>query len=206
VIILDWNFQIPDAMAVDAYKAASSHFNKHGALGTILTSSNGSDSGTYDFIVGFDNYAHFGQVDDAISSDEKFNQDMEEFFNATTWKYNNISETLIHTLGPDPDPSIKHCVAAWTFSHKDINKVISESEIYNDYWVSAGADGASLQVNRGSDIGTYSFYVRFKNMHTYGKAQDALDGKGVWDKHEDFFSGMDWKKFNLMRMIEVDWD
>ena len=75
MIIGQWTYKLAGNLqkAIDGYKIIEKHFSNHGAIGSALVSSHGTDTGTFSTMIGYENYEQFGLIDDKISQDENFN-------------------------------------------------------------------------------------------------------------------------------------
>ena len=203
MIVANWDYKITASKAVDAYKTATKYFEKYGSIGTALQNHIGRDTGLYTFFAGFNNNEHFGEIDDKISYDEDFQEEMEPYFEITSWEKMNFYTPRLHKM--EPDPGVKNCFAFWNFSHEDEDLILKDSETFFKYWMDAGANGGTVGQLRGSQ-NNWGFGIRFQSMKDYGKAQDKLDQDGVWANHKNFFDGITWHGFNLSRVLESNWD
>ena len=206
MVIGQWTYKLAGNIqkAIDGYKIIEKHFSNHGAIGSALVSSHGTDTGTFSTMIGYENYEQFGLIDYKIIQDENFNNEMNPYFEITSWEKMNFAEPMMHKM--EPDPGVKNCFAAWTFHHKNIDMIMKKSEIFFKLWMDAGANGCSVGRYNGHDSGYYSFASRFQSMTDYGKAQDKLNSENVWADHTDFTDDVTWKSFNLVRVIETNWD
>ena len=125
-------------------------FKKYGAVGSSLASHLGRDNGLYTTTIGYENYAHFGEVDDKLSNDENWAKDMEPFFSDTKWETNNFYEPLVHNM--PSDAGIKPVFAHWMFFHKDINLIQEKGDIFIKAWMESGATGGTVGRLNGKDI------------------------------------------------------
>ena len=98
MIVGSWTYRISNANAIKAFNTASKYFKKYGALGSSILSHLGKNNGSYTVNIGYENYAHFGEVDDKISNDENFASDMEPYFANTNWETNNFYEPMTHNM------------------------------------------------------------------------------------------------------------
>ena len=192
MIVGSWTYSISNANAIKAYNTAA-YFKKYGAVGSSLASHLGRDNGLYTTTIGYENYAHFGEVDDKLSNDENWAKDMEPFFSDTKWETNNFYEPLVHNM--PSDAGIKPVFAQWMFYHKDINLIQDKGDIFIKAWMDNGATGGSVGSSfgfavrfrmNGKDNGSFGFGVRFNTMKEYGLAQDKLNGDNFWSNHKDF--------------------
>ena len=71
-----WTYSISNNKAIEAYNTAAGYFKKYGAIGSSIANHLGRDNGLYTVNIGYENYAHFGEVDDQISNDENWAKDM----------------------------------------------------------------------------------------------------------------------------------
>ena len=133
MVIGQWTYKLAGNIqkAIDGYKIIEKHFSNHGAIGSALVSSHGTDTGTFSTMIGYENYEQFGLIDDKISQDENFNNEMNPYFEITSWEKMNFAEPMMHKM--EPDPGVKNCFAAWTFHHKNIDMIMKKSEIFLSY-------------------------------------------------------------------------
>ena len=93
----------------------------------------------------------------------------------------------------------------WAKNEASINAWLS---IPNSFTAEAfgkmGWDSVTIDMQHGQN--DYSFASRFQSMTDYGKAQDKLNSENVWADHTDFTDDVTWKGFNLVRVIETNWD
>ena len=204
MLIGSWTYSIQNTKAVDAFKVASQYFKKHGAVGSSIGSLLGKDNGLYTVNIGYENYAHFGEVDDKISLDEQWGKDMEPYFSESKWEAMNFYEPLIHNM--ESDAGVKPVFAQWMFFHKDMALIQERGEIFIKAWIDSGATGGSVGRLIGKDDGSYGFAVRFNNMKEYGVAQDKLNSEEFFSNHKDFLDAIEWRGFSLMRILETTWD
>ncbi len=204
MLVGNWTYSIPNTKEVDAFKVASQYFKKHGAVGSSIGSLLGKDNGLYTVNIGYENYTHFGEVDDKISSDEQWGKDMEPYFSESKWEAMNFYEPLIHNM--ESDAGVKPVFAQWMFFHQDMNMIQERGEVFIKAWMDAGATGGSVGRLIGKDDGSYGFAARFNTMKEYGAAQDKLNGEEFFSNHRDFLDAIDWRGFTLMRILETTWD
>ena len=158
----------------------------------------------YTTTIGYENYAHFGEVDDKLSNDENWAKDMEPFFSDTKWETNNFYEPLVHNM--PSDAGIKPVFAQWMFYHKDINLIQDKGDIFIKAWMDNGATGGTVGRMNGKDNGSFGFGVRFNTMKEYGLAQDKLNGDNFWSDHKDFLDEVEPKGMSLVRILETNWE
>ena len=204
MIVGSWTYSISNANAIKAYNTAAEYFKKYGAVGSSLASNLGRDNGLYTTTIGYENYAHFGEVDDKISNDENWAKDMEPFFSDTKWETNNFYEPLVHNM--PSDAGIKPVFAQWMFYHKDINLIQDKGDIFIKAWMDNGATGGSVGRMNGKDNGSFGFGVRFNTMKEYGLAQDKLNGDNFWSDHKDFLDEVEPRGMSLVRILETNWE
>ena len=132
MVIGQWTYKLAGNIqkAIDGYKIIEKHFSNHGAIGSALVSSHGTDTGTFSTMIGYENYEQFGLIDDKISQDENFNNEMNPYFEITSWEKMNFAEPMMHKM--EPDPGVKNCFASWTFTHKNI-----DMKIQQEWWPNA---------------------------------------------------------------------
>ena len=204
MIVGSWTYSISNVNAIKAYNTAAEYFKKYGAIGSSIMNHLGRDNGLYTVNIGYENYAHFGEVDDKISNDESFANDMEPFFSDTKWETNDFYEPMFHNM--PPDPGIKPVFAHWMFYHKDAELIQSKGEVFIKAWMESGATGGSVGRLNGKNNDSYGFGVRFNNMKEYGIAQDKLNGENYWSNHKEFLDETEARGMTLARVLETNWD
>ena len=151
MIVGSWTYSISNSNAIKAFNTAATYFKKYGAIGASIGNHLGRDNGLYSVNIGYENYAHFGEVDDQISNDENWAKDMEPYFSDTKWETNNFYEPMIHTM--PSDAGIKPVFANWMFFHKDVNLIQEKGDIFIKAWMDNGATGGTVGRLNGKDNG-----------------------------------------------------
>ena len=86
MLVGSWTYSIQNSKAIEAFNVASQYFKKHGAVGSSIGSLLGRDNGLYVVNIGYENWTHFGEVDDKISNDDQWGKDMDPYFSETKWE------------------------------------------------------------------------------------------------------------------------
>ena len=149
MIVGSWTYSISNSNAIKAFNTAATYFKKYGAIGASIGNHLGRDNGLYSVNIGYENYAHFGEVDDQISNDENWAKDMEPYFSDTKWETNNFYEPMIHTM--PSDAGVKPVFANWMFFHKDVNLIQEKGDIFIKAWMDNGATGGTVGRLNGKD-------------------------------------------------------
>ena len=204
MIVGNWTYSISNEHAINGFKTAAKYFKKYGAIGSSLANHLGRDNGLYTTTIGYENYAHFGEIDDQISNDENWAKDMEPYFSDTKWEANNFYEPLTHNM--PSDAGIKPVFAQWMFYHKDINLIQEKGDIFIKAWMDSGATGGSVGRMNGKDNNSFGFGVRFNTMKDYGLAQDKLNGDDFWSNHKNFLDEVEPRGMSLIRILETTWE
>jgi hypothetical protein len=198
MIVGSWQYKISNDRAMSGYKIVSKYAEKYGAIGTSIATHQGADTSVYNIDIGYNNYQHFGEMDDSWSTDSEFGSEMEAYFGMSEHIRMNFYEPLLHEM---PFNGVKSCFAIWKFSHPNRELVLKESESFFKYWMDNGSTGCTVGTLSGADFGQYAFGARFNNMADYGKAADKLNGDKVWDNHQEMLSSTIWDGFNLRRVL-----
>ena len=108
MIVGSWQYKISNDRAMSGYKILSKYAEKYGAIGTSISTHQGADTSVYNIDIGYNNYQHFGEMDDSWSTDSEFGSEMEAYFGMSEHVRMNFYEPLMHEM---PFNGVKSCFA-----------------------------------------------------------------------------------------------